>query len=441
MADIDTAAEPALGPQKRVLGFWTCWSLTVGVMIGSGIFLLPAVLAPYGMMSFAGWMLTGAGSILLALVLGRLASRTRRTGGPYVFAHDAFGDLPGFLVAWGYWASLWIAVPAIAIAFVGYLTVFIPPLADSPMGQAGAALALIWALTLINIAGVKEAGLVQIAMTFLKLIPLFVIIGLGVVAGSPDNLPEVNPTGEPFIYVLAATALLTMWAFAGLEAGTLPAGSVKDPEKTIPRAVVLGTITVTIIYLAATAAVMLLVPAEVLVNSTSPFAEAARGLGNWGPKLIAIGALVSTAGSLNGNIFASGQIPMAVAIDRLAPKVFARVSPHGGPYVALIAASMLGSIVLMLNYSRGLVSAFTFLLMMSTLAVLAPLFISCLTEIRHSWRSAKAWTTIALLGGLYAAFAIFGSGLEIIAWGLVLVAAGVPVFYLGRQREQRPINA
>lgn len=432
MADIDTGTKPALGPQKRVLGFWTCWSLTVGVMIGSGVFLLPSVLAPYGLMSFAGWMLTGGGSILLALVLGRLASRTRRTGGPYVFAHDAFGDLPGFLVAWGYWASLWIAIPAIAIAFVGYLTVFIPPLANSPAAQAGTALVLIWTLVVVNIIGLREAGLVQIAMTVLKLIPLFVIIGLGVAAGSPENLPEANPSGEPFFMVLAATALLTMWAFAGLEAGTLPAGSVRNPEKTIPRAVIIGTITVTLIYLAATAAVMMLVPAEILVSSTSPFADAARGLGSWGPHLIAIGALVSTAGSLNGNVFASGQIPMAVALDRLAPKVFARVSPGGGPYVSLIAASTLSSIVLVMNYSRGLVGAFTFLLMMSTLAVLAPLFISVAAEIRHSWKSAKGWTALAALAGLYAAFAIFGSGLEIIGWGLLLVAAGVPVFYLGR---------
>lgn len=434
MADIDTAAEPALGPQERVLGFWTCWSLTVGVMIGSGIFLLPAVLAPYGLMSFAGWMLTGAGSILLALVLGRLASRTRRTGGPYIFAHDAFGDLPGFLVAWGYWASLWIAVPAIAIAFVGYLTVFIPALQDSPVGQAGAALALIWTLTLINIAGIREAGLVQLVMTVLKLIPLFLIIGLGVMAGDVANLPEANPTGQPFFLVLSTTALLTMWAFAGLEAGTLPAGSVKNPETTIPRAVIIGTITVTLVYLAATAAVMALVPAEALVASTSPFADAARGLGSWGPAVIAAGALVSTAGSLNGNIFGSGQIPMAVALDRLAPKIFARLSPGGSPWVSLVAASTLGSLLLVANYSRGLVGTFTFLLMMSTLAVLAPLFISVAAEIRHSWKSAKGWAALAALAGLYAAFAIFGSGLEIIAWGLLLIAAGVPVFYWGRHR-------
>ena len=135
--------------QSKPLGFWTCWSLTVGIMIGSGIFLLPALLAPYGLMSFAGWSLTAGGSICLALVIARLSSRTNRSGGVYIYAQDAFGNLPGFLVAWGYWVAYWIAIPAIAIAFVGYLGVFFPVLKTSIMGQALSALALIWGLTLI----------------------------------------------------------------------------------------------------------------------------------------------------------------------------------------------------------------------------------------------------------------------------------------------------
>jgi basic amino acid/polyamine antiporter, APA family len=417
---------------QRPLGFWTCWSLTVGVMIGSGIFMLPAVLAPYGLMAFGGWMLTGAGSILLALSLARLASRTTRTGGPYVYAHDAFGDLPGFLVGWGHWVSFLVGTPAIAIAFVGYLTVFVPGLGTHPIWQAGAALALIWTLTLIAIRGVKEASFVQIAMTALKLVPLFAIIALGLFAGAPENLPVFNPTGGAFISVLAATALLTMWAFCGLECGVMPAGSVHDPERTIPRAVIIGTVTVTLIYLGATAAVMLLVPAETLATSTSPFADAARAFGPWGPSFIAAGALIATAGSLNGNIFISGQLPMAIAIDKLAPAFFAKLSSGGSPYVSLLFASTLSSILLLANYSRGLIGAFTFLLMMSTLTTLAPLFASAAAELRFSWRSARGWAGVALLGALYALFAIIGSGLEVVAWGVALLIAGIPLYYFGR---------
>lgn len=420
--------------EARPLGFWAVWSLTVGVMIGSGVFLLPTVLAPYGLLNFGGWLITGAGSIAIALILGRLASRTKRTGGPYAYAHDAFGELPGFLVGWGYWASVWTATPAVAIAFVGYLTVFIPALSDNAILQAVTALALIWTLTLVSIRGAKEAGIVQLTMTVLKLVPLGVIILAGLIFGDSENLPEVNPTGGSLAGVLAACALLTMWAFAGMEAGTIPAGAVTNPEKTIPRAVVAGVIVTTLVYIASTAAVMLLVPAEELAASTSPFADAARNLGTWGPMMIAAGALVATAGSMNGNIFVSGQVPMAVALDRLAPKAFAGLNRQGAPGFSLIAASTMSSILLIANYTRGLVAAFTFMLMISTLMTLAPYLVSALAEFRHSWRSARGWAALATAAALYACFAILGSGLEVIAWGLGLVALGIPVFYLGRQK-------
>lgn len=430
----DNTETAAAAPDKpKGIGFWGCWSLTVGVMIGSGIFMLPAAMAPYGLMSFGGWILTSGGSILLALVLGRLAGRTTRTGGPYAYAHDAFGDLPGFLVVWGYWASYWIAIPAIAIAFVGYIIVFVPALGQMPLAQAGVALALIWTLGLVSLRGASEASFLQLVMTVLKLLPILLIIGLGAVAGQVSNLPAVNPSGMPLAGVLATTALLTMWAFAGLESATIPAGDVRDPRKTIPRATVIGTITVAFIYIASTAAVMMLVPAGELADSTSPFADAARHLGPWGPHLVAIGALIATAGALNGVIFLSGQLPMAVAIDRLAPKFFATQNKRGAPKYSLVISLVLGSLLLVANYSRGLVNAFTFLLLMSTLALLVPLLVSAVAELRHSWASARGWGIIALLGAVYSAFAIYGSGLEVLFWGMVLMIVGLPVFYLGRQ--------
>lgn len=430
---------PALRAQvldkARPLGFWTCWSLTVGIMIGSGIFLLPSVLAPYGLIGFSGWVVTAAGSICLALIIARLASRTTRSGGVYAYAHDAFGSLTGFLVAWGYWAAYWIAMPAMAIAFVGYLGVFIPALETRPMAQAGVALALIWAITLINMKGLREASLVQVAMTILKLIPLLVITLLAGVAGTPQNLPEANPSDGAFLPIVAATALLTMWAFSGLEAGTISAGNVKNPERTVPRAILIGTITVALIYIASTIAVMLLVPAETLVTSTKPFADAASHLGSWGPALIAIGAMISTAGALNGTVYVAGQLPIAVALDGLAPRRLSETGEKKTSGLALILAASLASILLLFNYTRGLVGLFTFLIMMSTLAILVPLFVSALAELRHSWKSQKAWALIGILGLVYSAFTMLGSGLAVLAWGLLLFAAGLPVYLLGRQRS------
>lgn len=421
--------------KSKPLGFWSCWSLTVGCMIGSGVFLLPSVLAPYGLISFGGWLVTGAGSILVTLTLARLAGRTARTGGPYAYVHDAYGDLIGFANVWGYWASYWTAIAAIAVAFAGYLTVFAPALNDNPGGQAIVALALIWALTLINIRGLKESSFVQLVLTLLKIAPLLVIIAFGAVAGQPENLPRPNPQGASLLQAIAATALLTMWAFVGLEAGTIPAGACKDAERTIPRAVVIGTLTVAAIYLAATAAVMLLVPAEVLATSTSPFAEAARGLGTWGPGLIAAGALLSTAGAANGLIFCAGQLPMAAALDGLAPRIFGFTDRGGAPYAGLVLCAILASLLIVTNYSRGLIGAFTFLIMLSTLGTLVPYLLCAIAELRRSWRSARGWAGVALMAGAYAIFAILGAGVEALVWGGVLFASGVPVYYLIRQKN------
>jgi len=384
--------------------------MSVGVMIGSGVFLLPAVLAPYGSISFLGWLLTSLGAIFIALVLGRLAGRTDRSGGFYIYTRDAFGDLAGFAVGWSYWLSIIFAVAAISVAFAGYAGAIIPALGANKIVQALVAASMIWILTGINARGVAQAASVQLAMTLLKIIPLLVIIVLGVAVGTPDNIPPFNPQDLPVGEALATTALLTMWAFIGIEAGTVPAGDVVNARKTVPRAVIAGTLSVAALYIASTAAVMMLVPVEMLVVSEAPFSDAARSLGALGAPLIAIGALISTAGSLNGNVLLSGQMPMAVARDGLAPRFLSRKNKGHAPVQALLLSSVFATLLLIFNYSDGLVSAFTFLISMSTLATLMPYALSALAELRHSARSARAWAVIAIVALAYALVAMAGAG-------------------------------
>ncbi len=422
--------------QSKPLGFWSCWALTVGIMIGSGIFLLPASLVKFGLLSFWGWGLTALGSVALALVIARLSNRTTKSGAVFQYTRDAFGDFPSFLVAWAYWASYWIAIPAMAIAFVGYLSVFVPAIKDNAVAEATAALILIWAVTLINLRGLAQAGRMQIVMTLLKLIPLLVIVALGAFAGTSDNLPELNPQGGSVIGIIAASALLTMWAFSGMEAGAVPAADVVEPERTIPRAILFGTLVVAFVYIASSYAVMSLVPAEQLANSTSPFADAAQGLGSWGPTLVAIGAMISTAGAINGTIFLLGQLPMAVAVEGLAHPALAKRNRGGAPAVSLILASLLGSILLIANYNKGLLEMFELLVVMSTSAYLVPMLVCGLAELKASWRAAKGWGLLALFASVYSGFAIYGSGLDVLAWGIVLFAAGIPLYFWGRQQSK-----
>ena len=421
--------------KSRVMGFWQCWGMSVGVMVGSGIFLLPTVLAPYGSISLLGWVATSVGAILLALILGRLAQRTRRSGGPYVYAQEAFGDLAGFLIAWGYWISVVFAMAAVSVAFAGYLGALIPALGGNNVVQALVAGASIWVLTGINLRSVSDAAAVQLILTVLKLIPLFVIIGLAFTVGSAENVPDFNPENRSVVSALATTALLTMWAFSGVEAAVVPAGNVINPRRTIPRAVISAAITVATLYILVTLSIMMLVPVEQLVVSEAPFVDAAQKLGPWGSGFIALGVVIATAGGLNGNVFLSAQMPMAVALDGLAPKKFTKLNKGNVPSFSLILSSSIATCLLLLNFSDGLVGAFTFLISMSTLAVLTVYAISALAELRYSWRSARGWVFITLLSFAYTILAAAGSGLAVLGYGLILFVIGIGVFHAFKKFE------
>lgn len=423
------------GPSAKPLGFWSVWALAVGTMIGSGVFLLPASLAPYGLLSFGGWMLGGAGAVAIVVVFSRLAARTTQDGGPYIYVREAFGELAGFLMAWGYWLGFWVSIPVVAIAFVGYLGVFVPALAQSLVAQALTALGLIAVITFINVRGLKEMSATQVVMTVLKIVPLVAIAAAAIVFGAPHNLPPFNPSHAPILPSLAAVTLITLWPFTGFEAAATSAGAVRDAERTIPRALVSAILVVTAIYLSATLGVMLLVPADQLAQSQAPFADAARVLGPWGAGFVAVGALVATAGTLNGIIFTSGQMPMAVAEDGRAPAWMAKRNKGGAPYLSLLVSSALGSLLLLLNYSRGLVGAFTFLLMMATAISLIYYFFCALAELKHSWRSARGWALVALFACAYCLFAMIGSGLEVLLWGGVLMVLGVPLYFVLPRRK------
>ncbi|MBS1884883.1 MAG: amino acid permease, partial [Actinobacteria bacterium] len=329
---------------KRSMGIWMATALVIGNMVGSGVFLLPASLAgAAGPMSLVGWVFTGAGAILLAFVFSRLGRAMPHTGGPYTYARRAFGDFIGFQTAWGYWIAAWAGNAAIAVAFVGYLAVFWPQVGTDNLLAALVGIGVIWLLTAVNVMGTRETGAVQVVTTILKFVPLAIIgvIGLFFIKGS--NLTPFAPHGT--FSAISAAAPLTLWAFIGLESAAVAAGEVRDPEKNVPRATMYGTLATTIVYILGTVAVMGVIPATVLANSTSPFADAAGVMfgGSW-DKVIAIVALISTFGALNGWILLQGRVPLAAAEDGLFPAQFAKV--HGKrntPVFGLVVSSVLVS--------------------------------------------------------------------------------------------------
>lgn len=423
--------------EKGKIGIWLSTSLVVGNMTGSGIFLLPAALAFYGGISIFGWIYTLAGSIFLALVFSRLSRLITKAGGPFTYAREGFGDFTGFLVAWGYWISIWCGNAAISVAGVGYLSVFIPSLKENYLLSAAVAIGAIWLFTFVNTKSIRKVGIVQLITTLIKILPLIVLGTFGFLNFNSEHFTPFNLSGMSNFDAITATAALTLWAFLGLESATIPSDHVRDPAKTIPRATIIGITIAAILYISSTVAIMgVIAPAE-LQNSAAPFADAAQEIwGKWASGLIAIGASIACFGALNGWILLQGQLPMAAARDKLFPPVFKIKSKNGIPVIGIIIASVLASILVSTNYTKGLVEMFSFIIKLSTLSCLLPYLFSSLTEVILYLKKRKKYnrnrlivaTSVSVPAFLYSLWAITGLEYDVIIWGIILLTAGLPIY-------------
>lgn len=433
--------------RRKALGLWTGLALVVGNMVGAGAYLVPATLGPYGPISLAGWLATGAGAICLALVFARLGRLMPAEGGPYAYTRASMGDVPAFMVAWGYWVSVWVGNAAISTAFVGMLTPFFPELDASPALMATVALGAVWLLTAVNVWGLREAAILQLVTTVLKTLPLILFATVGLLWIEPANFTPVNVSGESTFSAITATALLTLWGLMGLESATIPADEVEDPEKTIPRATALGTVGATLIYVLSTVALMgVLLPHE-LAASSAPFADAAIRI--WGPgagMAVAAGAALAGFGVLNGWVIMQGQMPLAPARDGLFPRRFGRLSARGTPVFTLVLSSSLTTVLVTMNYTRGLVGLFEFALVLATITVLVPYAATAAAQVvlmlrdpaRFGGPDAARALAVAVLAFGYSCWVIVGSGWEAMMWGAVLMVAGLPVYAWSVRR--RPVG-
>ena len=423
------------------IGLWTSTALVVGNMVGSGIFLLPATLSAYGGISLIGWIGSSLGAIALALLFSNLSKMIPNlSGGPYVYTRAGLGDFAGFLVAWGYWISVLCTNAAISVTFVSYLTVFFPVLKTDSIASVGTGLATIWLLTWVNTRGIKAAGRVQVLTTILKLTPLFLVALVGMFFINPDHFSPFNRSDGTNFDAITATVTLTLFAFLGMECATIPSGDISDPGKTIPRATMIGTAVAICIYVAGSVVVMGMVPHEQLQNSSAPFADAAELIWGYNARSwVALGAIVSTFGALNGWILIQGQIPAAAANDSLFPTFFRRVSRHGVPTPGIIFSSVIISIVMLMNYTRGLNEMFKFMVLLGTLAVLLPYLFSAAAQgimllQQPGWKSkSMVQLIVALIAFLYSTWAVVGAGREPVYWGFVAIMSGIP-FYVWMKR-------
>jgi APA family basic amino acid/polyamine antiporter len=434
--------------RPHLLGFWMCVALVVGNSIGSGVFLLPASLAPYGLNSVIAWGFTACGAILLAIVFACLSRAFPAAGGPYAYVNLAFGPLTAFIVAWGYWISIWVGNAAIATGAVSYLSPLLPWIASVPGASAAVTLAVLWLLTLVNWYGIQASGWVQSVTTVLKVLPLLAIAILGLFAVRSGNIAAAS--GIPLsLSGTTAAATLTLWALLGLESATIPADKVRDPSRTIPAATLLGTVITALVCIVACTTVLLLVPPQTLAQSNAPFVDLATQY--WGinaGKLLAVFAAISGFGALNGWILLQGELPNAMAKSGVFPKIFARESSRRTPTFALFFSSGLVTLLILANYQKSMVSIFTFMILLSTTACLVLYVLCSLALLRLQWtgqlqndqlgaprRGTIPLAIVGVIATAYSLWAIVGAGAEAVLWGAALLLFGVPLYFLVRSRS------
>lgn len=419
---------------KKPLGFWISTSLVTGNIIGSGIFLLPASLAAYGSISLFSWVFSTIGALLLAIVFSNLNRQIPHTGGAFLYAHHVYGDFIGFATAASYWFSWCVGNASMAVALIGFLGFFWPACEEhnihySPVIALAVKIGIIWLMTIINILGIRLAGKVQLITTILKVIPLILIAVIGIFKVKWANLiGYYNISGQSNFSAFVGAATLTLYAFIGLESAIIPADEITS-SKVIAKATLIGTLFCAVIYILDTLVIFGLFPASILKNSTAPFSDAATYLfGSTGGTLIAVCAIISIVGAINGSILIQVQDAMAAADYGLFPKVFSKRGRFNTATRGFIISALIMTILLLFTAYQALLKQFNSLVLLTTLSMLIPYFVSATGELMLLLKNSEKFNPkrlifsglIALAASGFSFLMMLGSGTEVIAAGCLL---------------------
>ena len=424
------------GQLVRGLGLVATTALVAGNIIGSGIYVIPASLADAaGPLSLLAWPIVAIGYLALNAVYADLAEAYPIQGGLQVYAGMAFGPLAALITATLYWISCVVGNAAFMTAFVGYATVFFPVFHE-PLAAFLLAQALLWTMTAVNAAGVKAGGAVQTVTTVLKIMPLLLLAAALVPHASAANLIPFAPKGWGALFPAIA---LVAWPFLGSETATVPAEEITDASRTIRRATFSGFGLAALVYFMVALSVAAALPSSELAGSPSPMAVAARHVfGPAGETVVALGALISIAGILNGWILVAGRIPQAGARDGYFPRFLERLHPKtGAPVASLIVSGVMAALLASTYFSSTLLNAYNFIALASTATALIAIALVCASlvvlvrrdpaKFRPAQRARAP--VFAAVGLVVVAILIRGSGWEV--WGFTAVAAVLPIpFYL-----------
>jgi len=417
-------------------GLPTATALVIGSIIGTGVFALPAALAPYGPSSLLAFGLVTVGAIALAQCFGWLNRRVPGSGGPYLYARDAFGDFGGFITSWSYWLTAWIGNAAIAVAWVGYVEVFVNK-GGNKTGAIAIALVGLWIPAVINISGLRNLATFQNVTAVLKFVPLVFMATIGLLFIHSANFGDFTGGNGSIWSSISAAAGIALFSYLGIEVASVVAGRVRDPKRNVTRATMLGTLGCAAVYMLGTLTVMGTVSHKALLTSTAPFSDAVNAMfgGAWAGKAMAVVAIISGIGCLNGWTLICAEMPMAAARDRLFPKQFSSLSHREIPVFGIVVSTSLASLLVVFSYWH-FEKVFTDVLLLSVLTAVIPYLYSAAAHLYWllvkgraiSWPHLAREIVVSTLALVFTFWMLASSGYQAVYFGIFAFFLGVPVY-------------
>lgn len=424
----------------RRFGVWKATALVVGNIIGAGIFMLPRDLAPYGWTAVGAWTLAVVGALGVAWVFARLFAAFPTAGGVHGILTLGVGPRAAFVGSWGYLVSVWAANATLAISGVEYLARVVPLPAATPWLRPSLAIGALGVLLVANLRG--RGGDVQLISTLVKLLPLAAVLMLAALLLGREGAAAVTSNAPaPFAPAALLPAMsLTLYAMLGVESAVIPADLVEDAPRLVPRATMFGTALSGVIGLLVTCGVTLLLPAA--ATSDAPLADfvtwqsvPTAGL------VVALCAIVSCFGCLNGYLLVGAELTAAMADDGDLPTALGRRNDAGVAPLPLWLGAGVTTLLILAAYTAA--SAFRFAALVTTATNLVLYLLALATAARFLLDARlprRIGLVVACLGGtVFAILALVGAGAQALLWGAALVAAGIPLGVIARQ-SARPAH-
>lgn len=417
---------------------WDLVGVVINSIIGAGIFVLPATaFSKIGNYSLIAFVVCAFVTVLIIFCFVEVGSRFTGTGGPYLYAREAFGPAVGFQVGWMNWIARVSAFATNCNLLVVYLGFFWPA-AGKGIWRAVIIITITLTLTTINYIGVRDAAITSNIFTMAKLIPLILFIGVGIFFLTPANFTLGN---YPAYGSFSTAVLLLVYAFTGFENASVPAGEIENPRRNLPFAILIGIAIVTLVYLS-----IQTVSIGTLANlggSERPLADAARNfLGPLGASLIAAGAVISIVGNLNVNILTTPRILFAMSTHREIPPALASVhARYRTPHVAILVTA---GLMLALTLSSSLIYALT----VSTIARLFAYVATCiaLPKLRRQGTAPQAMvvipggTVLSALAVLLSIWLLTNSTLREARDSAIALAMGMFIYFSYRLLRRQPAS-